>query len=181
MFFLNFYIFFKVLASTTVGTLEFRTIIEPIRTARSHLNYIQADCVGVDVERKLVNCEGIYAHREGDLAVKPKFDVRFDKLVIAVGAVTNTFNIPGVDKYCYMLKQLSDARAIRQRLLGLFIFLNSAKHVIFIFLFMHKKNVLKEQVILILSLVNVIVYFILWLLVEVQLQWNLLLNYMVSF
>lgn len=123
------------MASTTVGTLEFRTIIEPIRTARSHLNYIQADCVRVDVERKLVNCEGIYAHREGDLAVKPKFDVRFDKLVIAVGAVTNTFNIPGVDKYCYMLKQLSDARAIRQRLLGLFIFL-ILQNMLYLFFFL---------------------------------------------
>lgn len=34
--------------------------------------------------------------------------------------VTNTFNIPGVDKYCFMLKQLSDARNIRQRLLECF-------------------------------------------------------------
>lgn len=78
-----------VLASTTVGTLEFRTIIEPVRTARRHLNYIQAECLGIDLEAKRLLCEGVYPHKEGEAEdVKPKFSIRYDILVIAVGGVS---------------------------------------------------------------------------------------------
>jgi NADH dehydrogenase FAD-containing subunit len=37
----NHFLFTPLLPSTTVGTLEFRGIIEPIRTARERLNYVQ--------------------------------------------------------------------------------------------------------------------------------------------
>ena len=37
-------------------------------------------------------------------------------LCIAVGARNNTFGIPGVEEYSHYLKELSDARAIRQSL-----------------------------------------------------------------
>lgn len=46
--------------------------------------------------------------------------MKYDELVISVGALPNTFKIPGVEKYCFFLKQLSDARAIRQRILECF-------------------------------------------------------------
>ena len=40
----NHFLFTPLLPATTVGTLEFRGIIEPIRTARERLNYVQV-CV----------------------------------------------------------------------------------------------------------------------------------------
>ena len=39
-------------------------------------------------------------------------------IIILVGS--GTFGVPGVKEYCYFLKQLSDARAIRQRILECF-------------------------------------------------------------
>lgn len=46
-----------------------------------------------------------------------EFTVDYDKLVIAVGAESNTFGIPGVKEHACFLKDISDARKIRQRLL----------------------------------------------------------------
>ncbi|PVH76592.1 FAD/NAD(P)-binding domain-containing protein [Cadophora sp. DSE1049] len=45
------------------------------------------------------------------------FDVHFDQLVIAPGSETNTFDTPGVGQYCHFMKSVSDARAVREKIL----------------------------------------------------------------
>ncbi len=32
------------------------------------------------------------------------FEVPYDVLIVGVGAINNTFNIPGVEQHCYFLK-----------------------------------------------------------------------------
>ncbi|OBZ66693.1 putative NADH dehydrogenase [Grifola frondosa] len=49
-----------------------------------------------------------------------KFQLHYDKLVIAVGAYNQTFNIPGVKEHAHFLKDIKDARAIRTRVLECF-------------------------------------------------------------
>lgn len=49
-----------------------------------------------------------------------KFDLSFDKLVIACGAISNTFNIPGVKENAYFLKDIHDARRIRLKVIECF-------------------------------------------------------------
>ncbi|CAG8698097.1 10893_t:CDS:2, partial [Racocetra fulgida] len=49
-----------------------------------------------------------------------KFDIQYDTLVVAVGANSNTFGIPGVGDYALFLKDISDARKIRQRVIECF-------------------------------------------------------------
>ena len=46
-----------------------------------------------------------------------ELSLRFDKLVIAIGQLPNTFNIPGVEEHGFFLKDVSDARKIRQRII----------------------------------------------------------------
>lgn len=41
----------------------------------------------------------------------------YDKLVITVGSVSNTFGIPGVEEHAFFLKDVQDARNIRKRLI----------------------------------------------------------------
>ena len=110
----NHFLFTPLLPSTAVGTLEFRCIEEPIRTIRN-LTYYQASADSIDFESRQVRCTGAFKEANS-------FDVRFDKLIIAVGAETNTFNIEGVETspHVYFLKQLSHARAIRNRLIECF-------------------------------------------------------------
>jgi len=50
----------------------------------------------------------------------PEFTIHYDKLIIAVGAYSQTFNVPGVKEYAYFLKDVRDARAIRSRILECF-------------------------------------------------------------
>ena len=104
----NYFLFTPLLPSTTVGTVEFRSIIEPIRSVPD-LTYYQAACETVDSVARRVECEAMSdGHR---------FELEYDHLLIAVGADNNTFGIPGVHEHCLFLRDLPDARAIRQRII----------------------------------------------------------------
>ena len=48
------------------------------------------------------------------------FTVEYDRLVVTVGAQTNTFGIPGVREHCCFLKQVEDARRIRTAIINCF-------------------------------------------------------------
>lgn len=50
----------------------------------------------------------------------PTFPVSYDKLIIAVGTYSQTFNTKGVRENAYFLKDVGDAVAIRRRILELF-------------------------------------------------------------
>lgn len=104
----NHFLFTPLLPSTTVGTVEFRSIIEPIRKTRRGIDFIQASCESIDPRAKTVSCKGIEADRN--------FTLDYDELVISVGARNNTFGIPGVEEHTLFLKELVDARNIRERI-----------------------------------------------------------------
>jgi NADH:ubiquinone reductase (non-electrogenic) len=108
----NHFLFTPLLPSTTVGTLEFRSIIEPVRTGIRNVRYYQARARSVDAAARKVTCEAALDGR--------RFDLAFDSLIIAVGAETNTFGIPGVREHAFFLKEAADARAIRNRILECF-------------------------------------------------------------
>jgi NADH:ubiquinone reductase (non-electrogenic) len=108
----NHFLFTPLLPSTTVGTIEFRSIIEPIRHARRGLRFYHATADALDPARRVVRCTGI-----GDRA---SFELPYDILVIAVGAVSNTFHVPGVAEHALFLKDVQDARALRQRVIRCF-------------------------------------------------------------
>ncbi|XP_059175958.1 probable NADH dehydrogenase isoform X3 [Physella acuta] len=111
----NHFLFTPLLASTTVGTLEFRSIIEPVRntgfrdSAHYHLSY----ATHLDTKKQEINCTSV---------LKPslQYSLRYDKLVIGVGALTNTFGVPGVQENAFFLKEIADARRIRNRILNNF-------------------------------------------------------------
>lgn len=46
------------------------------------------------------------------------FDLKYDKLVISVGCYSQTFGTPGVREHALFLKDVGDARKIRNRLLA---------------------------------------------------------------
>lgn len=105
----NHFLFTPLLPSTTVGTIEFRSIIEPIRHARKDIAFLHAEGVEVQTGPKQVLCRGA--------ADGAEFTVPYELLVIAVGAVSNTFNVPGVAEHAHFLKELNDARELRQQII----------------------------------------------------------------
>lgn len=105
----NHFLFTPLLPSTTVGTIEFRSIIEPVRTAKEQVTFYHAFCTAIDHDNNTVACRNALDGNE--------FILPFDILVIGVGAISNTYGIEGVDQYALPLKELADARAIRQRII----------------------------------------------------------------
>ncbi|EKM78363.1 NDE2, mitochondrial external NADH dehydrogenase [Agaricus bisporus var. burnettii JB137-S8] len=125
--------FTPLLASTAVGTLEFRTAIEPVRRYVPAAVYYQAWCDNIDFSRKTLTCmpatrpitrEASDPTKVDDpnyrASANIPFTARYDKLIIAVGAYSQTFNIPGVKEHAYFLKDVKDARRIRSRILECF-------------------------------------------------------------
>lgn len=106
----NHFLFTPLLPSTTVGTVEFRSIIEPIRRVRPQARFVQASAKRVEVDARRVFC------REDDSGVE--FEVAYDLLVLAVGALSSTLGVPGVREHALFLKELTDARRIRERIIA---------------------------------------------------------------
>ena len=46
--------------------------------------------------------------------------MEYDRLVVTIGAQTNTFGIPGVREHCNFLKEVEDARRIRTAIVNCF-------------------------------------------------------------
>src|SRR5579862_45839 len=108
----NHFLFTPLLPSTTVGTVEFRSIIEPIRAAYPFAAFHQANCTSIDLTARSIACESAID--------KEQFSLPFDSLVLAVGTINNTFGVAGVEQYALYLKEVADARAIRQRIIDCF-------------------------------------------------------------
>ncbi len=107
----NHFLFTPLLASTTVGTIEFRSIIEPIRNIRD-IHFFQAHCLSIDKPNNKILCE--------DTDTKTKFELQYDLLVVAIGEITNTYNIEGVREHAYFLREVADARKIRIKVIDCF-------------------------------------------------------------
>ncbi len=105
----NHFLFTPLLPSTTVGTIEFRSIIESVRVARPDIEFVPARAVGLDEKKKTIRCEGSLDGKT--------FTLPYDYLVVAVGAASATYGVPGVKEHALFLRELSDARAIRQKII----------------------------------------------------------------
>eukprot|EP01147_Barroeca_monosierra_P005779 gene5779-7276_t len=105
-------LFTPLLTSTAVGTLEHRSIIESVRAdaAEKSFSYLQAKATYVDFDNNEATCvSAVYSE-------KNQFALKYNYLVVGVGAVPNTFGIPGVKENTFFLKEAKDARAIRHRI-----------------------------------------------------------------
>ncbi|KAF2789562.1 hypothetical protein K505DRAFT_378137 [Melanomma pulvis-pyrius CBS 109.77] len=105
----NHFLFTPMLPSATVGTLELRSLVEPVRkiVRRVHGHFMKAMAEDVDFSEKLVEVSAIGPNGE-----KQHFYLPYDKLVIGVGSVTNPHGVKGLEN-CHFLKDINDARLIR--------------------------------------------------------------------
>ncbi|KAK4137419.1 FAD/NAD(P)-binding domain-containing protein [Trichocladium antarcticum] len=141
----SYFVFTPLLASTSVGTLEFRTILEPVRRLPGKIGFYQGWADDIDFDRKTIRVETNAADDSASKTVVPGpspptpettgtgmktgppaktkgdiIDIRYDKLVIACGAYSQTFGIEGVREHAHFLRDIGDARRIRLRVLSLF-------------------------------------------------------------
>ncbi|MCD7472363.1 External alternative NAD(P)H-ubiquinone oxidoreductase B3, mitochondrial [Datura stramonium] len=118
----NYFAFTPLLPSVTCGTVEARSIVEPIRNIVKKKNFDadfkEAECYKIDTVNKKVHCKTIQpCHLGGGIE---EFTVDYDYLVIAMGAQANTFNTPGVVENAHFLKEVEDAQRIRRTVIDCF-------------------------------------------------------------
>lgn len=106
-------VFTQLLASTAVGTLEFRSVALPVRDIQRALawpqnHYLTAWAKSIDVKDQHVSCV---------TADGASFKQPYDELVIATGSAGSTFGIPGVYEHAHFLRDVSHAAAIRSRII----------------------------------------------------------------
>ncbi|KAK7053379.1 hypothetical protein VNI00_004005 [Paramarasmius palmivorus] len=131
----NYFNFTPLLAGCAVGTLELRCAVEPVRRYAPQITSYQAWCDEIDFKQKKLKCVpstppapfSSPADVSTPTPSSPRpgstgqsFTMKYDKLVIAVGAYSQTFGIPGVKEHAHFLKDVKDARAIRSRILECF-------------------------------------------------------------
>ncbi|KAH0932422.1 hypothetical protein HID58_009539 [Brassica napus] len=117
----NHMVFTPLLASTCVGTLEFRSVAEPISRIQPAISrepgsfFFLANCSRLDADSHEVHCETL---TDGLNTLKPwKFKIAYDKLVVACGAEASTFGIQGVLENAIFLREVHHAQEIRRKLL----------------------------------------------------------------
>ncbi|XP_073008528.1 external alternative NAD(P)H-ubiquinone oxidoreductase B2, mitochondrial-like isoform X1 [Typha latifolia] len=117
----NYFAFTPLLPSVTCGTVEPRSIVEPIRRIirkkKGDIKFWEAECFKIDATNKKVYCR---SNVGTNLDGTGEFAVDYDYLVLAVGARTNTFNTPGVVDHCHFLKEIEDAQKIRRSVMECF-------------------------------------------------------------
>jgi len=106
-------LFTPLLPAAAVGTIEPRSLVEPIRkiVARVKGHFLNAKAVDIDMSERLIEVS-VPGNAEN-------FYVPYDKLIISVGAVSNDHGVPGLEN-CYQLKTIDDSRKIRTHILDTF-------------------------------------------------------------
>ncbi|VEU20791.1 DEKNAAC101752 [Brettanomyces naardenensis] len=121
----NYFLFTPLLPSVPSGTIDSRSICDPVRTiARAtpgEVRYMEAQAIDIDPEARCIQLEhNSERFSVGDAFINDNEPIRatidYDYLIYAVGATVNTFGIPGIPENASFLKESNDATAIRQKL-----------------------------------------------------------------
>lgn len=104
----NYFLFTPLLHEVATGGLSGRSVTEPIRHifASTGVMFHQGTVESID-------------SKNHELVVDGK-KVSYDYAVVATGAVTNFYGITGAEKHSLVLKNLSDAIEIRERIIDAF-------------------------------------------------------------
>lgn len=78
--------------------------------------FVRGEVLGVNREQRMVEI-GACVSDDG-VEVLPRRNLQYDKLVLACGAVTNFFNIPGAAEHSLTLDNVEDAEIFRKRFLA---------------------------------------------------------------
>ncbi|XXG71335.1 hypothetical protein AAC387_Pa07g0618 [Persea americana] len=117
----NYFAFTPLLPSVTCGTVEARSVVEPIRRIcekkSGNIQFWEAECIKIDPASNKVLCR---SNLNANSEQNKEFFVDYDYLVVAMGARVNTFNTPGVTENCHFLKELEDAQKIRRSIMDCF-------------------------------------------------------------
>jgi len=106
----NFFLFTPMLHEVATSDLEINTIISPLHKLLTRVATFVGNIEAIDLTAKSVRVShGFDGHCH---------DLPFEHLVLALGASTNFFGLPGVEANALALRTINDAVALRSRLIS---------------------------------------------------------------
>jgi NADH dehydrogenase len=106
----NFSVFTPMLPEVGSGNLETRHVVTPVRAQLHRAAFVLGDVRSIDIAAKSVEVEHPLTGRRVQLA--------YDHLVLALGAVTSTFGLPGIAERSLPYKTLEDADRLRNHVIA---------------------------------------------------------------
>jgi NADH:ubiquinone reductase (H+-translocating) len=105
----NFFLFTPMLHEVAASDLDLTHIVNPIRKMLRHVRFFEGEVQSVDLAgRRVVVAHGFDRHTH---------TLEYDHIVLALGSVTNFYNIPGLQERAVTMKSLGDAIELRNRLI----------------------------------------------------------------
>ncbi len=104
----NFMLFRPLLAEAASATLEPRHVVVPLRQMCPRAEIVVGSATALDEEARSVTVE---SHAGS-------FDLRYERLVLALGSVARTLPVPGLAEHALGFNDLADAIALRNHVLA---------------------------------------------------------------
>jgi NADH dehydrogenase len=105
----NFTLFTPMLHEVAASDLDMTHIVNPIRKLLRRVDFFCGDVEQIDLpSRRVVVSHGDDRHRH---------ELEYDHLILALGSITNFFNVPGLQERALTMKSLGDAVYLRNRLI----------------------------------------------------------------
>jgi NADH dehydrogenase len=105
----NFVLFTPMLHEVAASDVEVTDVVQPLRKMLRRTRVLIVEIESIDLARKRVRI------LQRDLA--QGFDLSYDQLVLALGAVPNFYRLPGVEQHALTMKTLGDGILLRNRLI----------------------------------------------------------------
>jgi NADH dehydrogenase len=105
----NFVLFTPMLHEVAGGDVAVTDVVQPLRKMLRRTRVMIVDIESIDLPGKCVRVV------QRDLA--QTFDLPYDQLVLAIGAVPNFYRTPGIEEHAVTMKTLGDAILLRNRII----------------------------------------------------------------
>ena len=108
----NFFLFTPMLHEVAASDLDITHIVSPARKLLKKVDFFHGDVERIDLPNKKV----YVSHGQGK--EHHEHELNYTHLVLALGSITNFFNLPGVEERAVTMKSLGDAIHLRNRLIS---------------------------------------------------------------
>lgn len=107
----NFFLFTPMLHEVAASDLDMSHIVNPVRKLLHRVKFFEGDVQAIDLPNKRVTVShGTDHHSHG---------LEYDHVIIAMGSITNFFNLPGLEERALTMKSLGDAIHLRNQMIAL--------------------------------------------------------------
>jgi NADH:quinone reductase (non-electrogenic) len=106
----NFFLFTPMLHEIAASDLEITNIVNPLRKLLRKVEVLVGDVNQIDLPNKRVLISHGYRNHS--------LQIDYDHLVVALGSITNFYDVPGLADLAVSMKSLRDAIQLRAQIIG---------------------------------------------------------------